>query len=570
MGLSSDRIRPKVKDKCVCMDIPKITDIDYNTGIITFICEEHGKDEIHIKDYFKKEREYKNNPTENMINSEEETKQFIKLIKEKRDILQYIIKLFDTFIKIYNKDPKNYYNNINISNIAQNLKNKILIEEPDSHSEKNDFDSLLKDIDLLKIKILDNFNKKFNVNLTGNEKEIDLIGKSLNDTDLKALCSIYFKNLEVLKLKKNKINNIEPVKNLKSRNLKEIDLSQNKIEDLKPLQDLETRKLKYLNLENNNISHIDPLGIVGLKNKGLKKINLKNNKIKGVELWNRGIFSIVLKNTIIFNNDKLIIKDVDHLNKSVFDVRQKKIKIIEEIETRDFDLFIIYKINQKDSSIKIFGENFVKKNKDNIKIIIEGIEMNLVSNYKCKENQKLLKVKLISNKPINDLSYIFQGCSNLIYLGEDSINIKDAIDMSYAFDGCSSLEDLDCISDFETKEVKNMSFMFRDCTSLKKLNPLNNWNTNNVIYMNSMFENCSHLISLDGLSKWDTKNVIDMNSMFKKCTLLNSISEISNFNIDKVKDMSYMFYECLCLSSLDDISNWKIKKEVNATKRFKD
>ena len=134
--------------------ISQFTDIDYNTGIITFICEEHGKDEIHIKDYFKKEREYKNNPTENMINSEEETKQFIKLIKEKRDILQYIIRLFDTFIKIYNKDPKNYYNNINISNIAQNLKNKILIEEPDSHSEKNDFDSLLEDIDLLKKKFL--------------------------------------------------------------------------------------------------------------------------------------------------------------------------------------------------------------------------------------------------------------------------------------------------------------------------------------------------------------------------------------------------------------------------------
>ena len=56
------------------------------------------------------------------------------------------------------------------------------------------------------------------------------------------------------------------------------------------------------------------------------------------------------------------------------------------------------------------------------------------------------------NKPINDFSYIFQGCSNLVLLGEDSINTEDVIDMSYAFDGCSSLEDLDCISKFKIRK----------------------------------------------------------------------------------------------------------------------
>ena len=271
MGVSSD----KPKDKCVCKNIPKIANINYNTGIITYICEVHGKNTINIKDYFKKDRKYSNNSTENMICNEEETKQFIKLIKDKRDILQYIIQFFDTFITIYNKNPKNYYNNINISNIAQNIKDKVLVEESDIYSGKNDFDSLLKNIDSLKLKLLYNFNQKFNVNLTGNEKEIDLNGKSLNDSDLKALCSIYFKNLEVLKLKNNKINNIESVKNLKSNNLKEIDFSENQIEDIKPLQDLGTNKLKSINLENNNISHIDPLGIVGLKNKRIKKNKFK-------------------------------------------------------------------------------------------------------------------------------------------------------------------------------------------------------------------------------------------------------------------------------------------------------
>ena len=251
--------------------------------------------------------------------------------------------------------------------------------------------------------------------------------------------------------------------------------------------------------------------------------------------------------------------DIGYINNKLLKRKQKTLKIIEEIEIRDFNLFIVYQINQKDSSIKIFGENFVKKNKDNCTIMIEGKEMNLVSNYIFKEKEKILKVKLITNKSINDLSYIFQGCSNLIALGKDSIKTEDVIDMSYAFDGCSSLEDLNYISKFKTEKVKNMSSMFRGCTSLKNLDPLENWKINNVIYMNSMFENCSNLISLDGLSKWNTKNVIDMNSMFQKCSLLNSVMGIYGFNIDKVKNMNNIFDECHNLLP-EETENWRNKK----------
>ena len=557
---SSDK---KIKDQCVCMmNIPENTNIDYITGKITFICEKHGKQSINIKDYFvEKDRNYYKNQNkipnkEIMKNNEEEIKQFIKTIKDKRESLQYIIKFFDILIKIYEKEPKNSDNNINISNIAKNINNNVLIKESDVYSDNEDFESILKNIDKIKQKIiLDKFNKKFSVDITGNEKEINLEGKSLDDKDLKALCTICFKNLEVLNLKNNNINNIEPVKNLRSSNLQKIDLSENQIEDFKALQDLQTKKLECLNLESNNISSIEPINKIKIKNRGLKDINLRNNKIVNL---GRGILRISLVNMLLDNN-KVIMKDIDYINNKVLKSKQKILKIIEEIEIRDFNLFIVYQINQKDSSIKLFGENFVKKNKDNCKIIIEGKEMNLESNYKFKEKGKILKVKLITNKSINDLSYIFQGCSNLIALGEDSINTEEATDMSYAFDGCTSLEDLDGISNFKTEKVENMSFMFRGCTSLKSLDPLENWKTNNVIYMNSMFENCSNLISLDGLSNWDTKNVIDMNSMFKKCSLLNSVMGIYGFNTDKVKNMNNIFDECYNLRQ-DEVENWKTKK----------
>ena len=554
-----------VSSGCVCiMNIPKITSIDYNSGIITYFCEEHKEKNITLKKFFKNDRKYYKNQKKIIIeeimmmnneDNEEETKHKINLIKKKRETLQYIIKLFDTLIKIYEKEPKNHDNNNNISIISKNINNNFLINKSDIDSEIEDLDSILKNIDLLKKKLLDIFNKKYKVHISEDDKEINLEGKSLNDTDLKALCTIYFKNLEVLNLKNNEINNIGPVKNLRSSNLQKIDLSDNQIEDLKPLQDLETKKLKYLNLEKNNISNITPLQILNIKNRGLKKINLRNNKI---EKLGRDILNIGLEKLILDNN-KFITKDINFIKNKVLEKRQKTLKIKEEIEIRDFNLFIVYQIKQNDSSIKIFGDNFVKKNKDNCKIIIEGKEMNLVSNYICKEKEKYLKVKLIINKPINDLSYIFQGCTNLIAIGEESINTEDVIDMSYAFDGCTSLENLDGISNFKTENVENMSFMFRGCTSLKNLESLEDWKTNNVIYMNSMFENCSNLISLDGLSKWDTKNIIDMNSMFKKCSLLNSIRDISDFNIDKVKNMNNIFDECYNLLP-EEIENWRKKK----------
>ena len=48
MGVSSDR---NINDNCVCMYIPKIKDINYNTGEITFICEIHKEKKIAIKDF---------------------------------------------------------------------------------------------------------------------------------------------------------------------------------------------------------------------------------------------------------------------------------------------------------------------------------------------------------------------------------------------------------------------------------------------------------------------------------------------------------------------------------------
>ena len=62
-----------------------------------------------------------------------------------------------------------------------------------------------------------------------------------------------------------------------------------------------------------------------------------------------------------------------------------------------------------------------------------------------------------------------------------------------------------------------MSNMFCGCDSLNNLEDISNWNTKNVTNMSNMFYDCSSLNNLPDISKWDTKNVTNMIGMFSGC-----------------------------------------------------
>ena len=67
---------------------------------------------------------------------------------------------------------------------------------------------------------------------------------------------------------------------------------------------------------------------------------------------------------------------------------------------------------------KLFGERFVKNNKNKCKMIINGKKEEICSylpNYHEYLNKGKLEIKLIDIKNISDISYIFSGCLSLIY-----------------------------------------------------------------------------------------------------------------------------------------------------------
>ena len=102
------------------------------------------------------------------------------------------------------------------------------------------------------------------------------------------------------------------------------------------------------------------------------------------------------------------------------------------------------------SKEKLFGEIFIKNNKNKCKIIINNKEEEICSylpDYKKYINKGKLEIKLKGIKNIIDSSYMFSGCLSLYSLPNISKwNVSNIINMRGMFFYCSSLKYIDDIN----------------------------------------------------------------------------------------------------------------------------
>ena len=170
----------------------------------------------------------------------------------------------------------------------------------------------------------------------------------------------------------------------------------------------------------------------------------------------------------------------------------------------------------------------------------------------------------VENIVANDLSYMFYGCSSLIYIsGISNWNTDNVISMAHLFEKCSKLKNIIDISQWNINKVNNISYMFSGCSSLESVPDISNWNTNSVKNMREIFSNCSALKSLPDISKWNTQNIHDMSFAFFNCTSLSSLPDISKWNTQNVNNMLGIFSACSSLLSLPDISKWNTCNVIN-------
>ena len=150
-----------------------------------------------------------------------------------------------------------------------------------------------------------------------------------------------------------------------------------------------------------------------------------------------------------------------------------------------------YEINEDSKKIKIFGNEFIKNNKNNFEFFVNGelrIIRDEIDKSFWKKNDKIIEIKLLEKKKCTSMKSMFYGADSLISITEQSQwNTKYVTDMSFMFDGCRKLKDLPDISNWNTKKVKDMSYMFRECLSLENIKNLDKLKTNKVMNLSFMF-----------------------------------------------------------------------------------
>ena len=285
--------------------------------------------------------------------------------------------------------------------------------------------------------------------------------------------------------------------------------------------------------------------VIGIHSQGAKNRDIEVNK---GTLINYPIieFQKYLNNTPIESGKENIFFEKNNINENIFNKpfeinNIKRNEFNRLLETSNINKNIInthlqkknknsmtikYKINKNDTQIKIFGKQFVNKNQNNCKMIIEDEEQDISETIylnQIRDSKDILEIKLIEKRTITDMSYLFGGD----YL-----------------EGCKSLIEIPDIDNWDTRYVTDMSRMFKNCELLSSLPGISEWNTSKVTNMNKMFSRCKSLFYLPDISNWDTSNVTDMSNMFEYCSNLRDLPNIDKWNIKKVSNMQYMFFGC--------------------------
>ena len=79
------------------------------------------------------------------------------------------------------------------------------------------------------------------------------------------------------------------------------------------------------------------------------------------------------------------------------------------------EIKINYRVNESNKKIQLFGEDFVNNNKEKCKMIIEGKEYELLSNFEINNlsNKEKLELRLNILSEFTDMKSMFYKCESL-------------------------------------------------------------------------------------------------------------------------------------------------------------
>ena len=206
-------------------------------------------------------------------------------------------------------------------------------------------------------------------------------------------------------------------------------------------------KIKIDNLKN------EIKGIITKLNKILDNFeiyyNINDNIFKNDNMKNKNYERIMNINNICKYNENIIKEINDILKEKKIENKMKYIYDIYNKMITKNEIIIKYEIGKEDK-IKIFGDMFVEKNKNNYQMIINDKDYELNSFYNLNNNNEengILEIKLRQIKKVNSMSCMFEGCISLSQITNISKwNINYVTDLENMFSQCNKLSSLPDIS----------------------------------------------------------------------------------------------------------------------------
>ena len=184
------------------------------------------------------------------------------------------------------------------------------------------------------------------------------------------------------------------------------------------------------------------------------------------------------------------------------------------------------------------GAKFSFKNAKNVSHMFAGTCT--INTINFSDSTILYSLLIYDLNSIEDFSYMFSGSTGLMDIPfsttNDALSFKNAKNMSYMFDGCSNIRSAKIV-DWYTPNVTNMSYMFRGCT-LMLFADIANFIIDNLVNTSYMFDGCTTLqkIFTKSSADWNKSSKLSSSSnMFRNCTSLvgGNGTRYSSSNVNK-------------------------------------
>ncbi len=200
--------------------------------------------------------------------------------------------------------------------------------------------------------------------------------------------------------------------------------------------------------------------------------------------------------------------------------------------------------------------------------------LKLKNTYGMFNSYNVLKENILDNILLNmpfyneaNISNMFKGYTgaNIYNLSETTLNVVP--NWAHLFDGFNA-RSVD-LSNIDTSNVINMSYMFNG-TSNVDLKGFQNLNLSNVVDISYMFNTSGHYFGNFILSNYDTQNVINASRMFNYIRVYNApLVQMNNFELINAENVVAMFDNMSLYNTTNlDLGGVKFYKEINAYSMF--